>query len=633
MSKQSKKQQHNNTKSDNPKFNVFAFGRLELTVIIEFNDNDLIDKKGNKIKLENINDVNQLEFIKDNKDLINRIKLESENDFIKQFILLSKTSKTNKQIEFFSFYFPKFDQNSSFKNIFDEVANRYGILFNKVSLDKKRGYQLQIKLIHKKYSNVFEYISSDKETEMDIAKESPIDGSQPNKEENESNDDDDEEETCAMKKGLIPKFKNKECIFRKLHPYCQRYDLMYIDYNNLKNLEGGFEEEEFIELVKFFKEKKTKIFINYYNSSKSEFADPPDEDDDEDGEENEEKDEENKDEDKKENISENKDENNEEEEKSKSKKFSNLKKINLLYNLTDIYFFDEKQAYELFDRHLKVFGQDKTVNNLNKTKIYDYFITSIAGNSKNSEEKIGLFLKDLETFTIVKCSKKTGTKEVLDSKLYPQKTARNIDLINKYKSLVQENKDEYYNIFISLMLGALTSNNKNTCEEINLSFTNALTIIKKEIECIKNNMPFNMAKLIDYKTLQKGNRENRKNYAEKEKEKGFILDCTNNEKSKLKEYLSLKDKNLKWHFRNKNNMKYLVEKGFVDKQGYIMYDKEYRSIFRSPNNKIKKTDNANNRNNKSLSKIILETSLKNNINNPGQYLQKENIRTEEKVAK
>jgi len=182
------------------------------------------------------------------------------------------------------------------------------------------------------------------------------------------------------------------------------------------------------------------------------------------------------------------------------------------------------------------------------------------------------------------------------------------------------------------MLGALTNNNKNICEEINLSFTSALTIIKKEIECNKNDMPFNMAKLINYKTLRKGNREKRKNYAEKEKEKGFILDCTNNEKSKLKEYLSLKDKNLKWHFRNKNNMKYLVQKGFVDKQGYIMYDKEYKSVFRSPNPK-KKTNKANNRNSNSLSKIILETSLKNSLNSQGYYLQKENIRTEEKIAK
>ena len=71
------------------------------------------------------------------------------------------------------------------------------------------------------------------------------------------------------------------------------------------------------------------------------------------------------------------------------------------------------------------------------------------------------------------------------------------------------------------------------------------------------------------------------------KEKGFVLDCMNQEKSKMKEYVPLKDKNLKWYFRSEINKKYLVEKGFVDKKGYIMYDKEYKDTLSSPNKKKK----------------------------------------------
>jgi hypothetical protein len=606
--------------------NLFAFGYLDLTLIIEFYENDLKDREGKKIKIEDINDISKLEFIKDNKKLINRIQVESENDFIKQFLLLNKMSKGKKQIEFFPFYSPQFNGNNQFfRKIFDEVMNKYDILINKKSLDKNQGYSLKIKLKYKEKTNLFEYVSSDKETDNIIAEESCN-----NNNSNKEYDENEGEETEAMKKGLIPNFKNKECIFRKLNPSCQKYDLMYIIYKDLKNIEGGFEEEDFIELVKFFKKKKTKIFVNYYKPSKSELVEPREEEDnndednnDEDGENNAETNDNTN-----ENQSEEKNENNNEEEsnqeKSKnSKKFANQKKLNLLYKITDIFFFDEKQAYEFFDRHLKYYNKEKSITHLSKAKIYDYFISSIAGNSEDSEEKIGLFLKDIENFIIIECSNNKGTKEILDSKLYPKKTTRNIELINKYKTIIQENKDEYYNIFTACMLEALFNNSSGLLEEINISFTNALNIIKKTIECQINNVEFDINKFINYKTIQTENMENRKNYAQKGKEKGFILDCMNQEKSKLKEYVPLKDQNLKWYFRSRSNMKYLVKRGFVDKKGYIMYDKEYRKSLGSPKNL---RPIVNNKKTSNLEKYISELTLYDNVIN-------EEVRTKEKIPK
>ena len=117
--------------------------------------------------------------------------------------------------------------------------------------------------------------------------------------------------------------------------------------------------------------------------------------------------------------------------------------------------------------------------------------------------------------------------------------------------------------------------------------------------------------------------ENRKNYAQKGKEKGFILDCMNQEKSKLKEYVPLKDQNLKWYFRSKSNMKYLVKRGFVDKKGYIMYDKEYRKTLGSPNNLRPKINNKKTGN---LEKYISELTLEDNV----IY---EEVRTKEKIPK
>ena len=65
-------------------------------------------------------------------------------------------------------------------------------------------------------------------------------------------------------------------------------------------------------------------------------------------------------------------------------------------------------------------------------------------------------------------------------------------------------------------------------------------------------------------------------------------------------------------------MKYLMQKGFVDKEGYIMYDKEYRRSL-GPLNKVKcetkKNNKDNKNNNNNLSRVIFDLSIKNNNNN------------------
>ena len=82
--------------SDSPKFNMFSIGKLNLTFIIEFNAKDLIETKDGQIiehSINNIKSVKDLEFIKDNKELINRIQLKSEDESIDELIMLNKVSK------------------------------------------------------------------------------------------------------------------------------------------------------------------------------------------------------------------------------------------------------------------------------------------------------------------------------------------------------------------------------------------------------------------------------------------------------------------------------------------------------------------------------------------------------------
>ena len=230
-----------------PKFNIFAIGSLDLTFIIEFNDKEISQiKDGKTIKDINMENIELLEFIKNNQDIINRIKLDSENDSLKQFLLINKTSKGKRQIEFFPFRSPKFKGKTKFlQEIFDKVTKNNGILINKNSLDKNQEYSIKINLIHKKDFINFEYFEIDeKETDMDIKSESPVNPKTPIKKEIEE-DEYDDETTKWVKKGLIPNFKRNRCMLSKLRPTFEKYDLIYVNFNELQNIEGDFKEEDF----------------------------------------------------------------------------------------------------------------------------------------------------------------------------------------------------------------------------------------------------------------------------------------------------------------------------------------------------------------------------------------------------
>ena len=56
-----------------------------------------------------------------------------------------------------------------------------------------------------------------------------------------------------------------------------------------------------------------------------------------------------------------------------------------------------------------------------------------------------------------------------------------------------------------------------------------------------------------------------------------MLDCTNKIKSNKKEYISLFDFHLKNYFSNQIIRKDLENKGFIDSEGYILYDPLYKN--------------------------------------------------------
>ena len=370
-----------------------------------------------------------------------------------------------------------------------------------------------------------------------------------------------------MKAEKIPKFSRKDSVLCNMDPKNKKYTLFYLNFDGLKDIPSNFENNDLIELLYFLKKKGAKIFINYCKPEEPK----------------EEKKEESKD--NKENAGKEKEK---QKPKDKGKKEENdekeekeMKCLNNLYYLTDIYFFDFKQAIEEFNKHYHCFTTDKSDKNINKQKLLDYFINGIASGTKKEVDgdKYGFFLEDFVKFYMVHANKKKAKKNEFDCQLFPKVNHNNIKLIDEYKNILKKNSNNYVSIFITFFISGITSSGA-TDEAIIGGFLNALEIIKRKVECEKNNINLNEKNLMKYKISEKNLAERIKELNLINQEGDFVLDCTNKEKSELKEYIPLYDYHLVYYFRSYVNQKELKKKGFINDKGYIMYDPVHRKRMR-----------------------------------------------------
>ena len=109
------------------------------------------------------------------------------------------------------------------------------------------------------------------------------------------------------------------------------------------------------------------------------------------------------------------------------------------------------------------------------------------------------------------------------------------------------------------------------------SYLVGIKLVKRKKECIKNWLPIpNDENFYKVKINSKALAKELEKSEDDNKEGGFILDCTNKNNSKLKEYVSLYDYHLKSFFSSQKVCKNLKEKGFINSKGFIMYDPVYR---------------------------------------------------------
>ena len=681
--------QHNQSQND-PSPLLFTMGELDLIFRIDFKEEDLEkeetesksnekesnkEKSSNYYKLEDINDLKDLSFIKDNEDLWDRIKLKSGNDNIKLLLIGNKNAKTKVKIEYICFGRPKFEEDTEFfEDIFDYVTNKNGLLINKTPLDEGGRFSLKIEMRYGKETKTIQIGSTVEESKNDKEKEGEENKNNeeenkednPEEEEEEEEEEDDYEENEAMQQKRIPKFKRSKSVLCNLEPSSSKYNMVYLNYEDFSKIPGNFKIGDMIELLTHFKKKNSTIFINYYKKEGTSQSEQEEEktqniesinkkksrnnneiqkekeEDIKDKETEKEKDEikENKIEETKKQTNNKEEPKNKEKDKKAKKKelIKETKNLNKLYYITDIYFFDSEQAVKLFDVHYKVFTRDESRKAITKSKLYDYFIKGIATGTEDEVhgDKAGLFLDEFNKFLVVRASKKTANKKEYDSQPYPKVNHKNLKVVTEYKEIIKKNKDECYTLFISSLVLSMASGAPKCLlpEIVYPSYLIGVELVKRKIECMKNKMAIpNEDAFYKVKINLKALSKELEKFAEDDKESGFILDCTNKNKSTKKEYVSLYDYNLKSFFSNQKVRKDLKDKGFINSKGFIMYDPVYRSVMGAKKFHKKKLTEKEMKSKlmTSIKGIDVPSRIKDKELDSKKFVLKQNIPTDKKI--
>ena len=575
----------------NPKLekesHILVLGELDIILKIDFKDEDLeikpeddssIKKGGPKkyYKFRHLNEISSLSFLQNNNDIINRIQLTSKKELIKLLLIGNRNSEKKSIIDYICFGAPIFEKDELFFNSFlDSITKKYGIIFNKKPLNINAGYSIKIEMTYgsqKKEILVESEGRHEHEEDNDIKEE----GDSPQDDNNILEDDFDEDYHLneAMIKNLIPKFRRRNMLCN-MYPLFNKYDMLYFNFEDLNKISKNFKIEYMLELIDFFKKKKSIIFVNYYMLEKD-----------------------------KEKI----DNNPKKDEKIPSSQIKSSKRIltkeeyleiiNRFYYVTDVYFFDKKQSIKNFNDHYNLFTTDDSKKIISSRNVYDYFIKGIATGTENEvpNEKTGIFLDEFNEFCIIHVNKNNLVeKEEYDPHPFPKINTHNIKEVSIYKDIIKKNKNDFYSLFLSELVISISHNSNYLSISpliIYPSYLTGMDLIKKKNECIKNGVKIdeNDEKFYKIKKHPKIISQELDKITKGEKEGKFLLDCTNKITSNKKEYISLFDFHLKNFFSSEIIRKNLENKGFIDSEGYILYDPLYKDAMGNNTKKKKFTE-------------------------------------------
>ncbi len=575
---------------------ILSLGHYDIDYYITLSEEDML-----KFHIEDVTQLKKYEdisFIIENQYLWQKIQLKTENRFINLLLYLNKISNdSNKSyLEFIPYEEPVF-YNEAVKNMLKTVNDFNFFFVNNCSLNPETKKYFSLTIKYNDQETIFNFDKGENDNE--IQKES---GEEKNKEEEKKGD---------------TYLKNENNPFNKIKCDCPQYNYFICSIEESLSIKPY---EDFIEFVIYAKLNYGALLAIEYGNISDNFNDK-----------------------------------------------ESMTLLNKLYLITDIFLFDEIDAIYNFKKHYEIFTKEKSKKkyfangenlsdeqsqnnksefnddiksqisiqnnikqkNLNRYNsvtrrrkdmtvkdLFEYFKKTIACNGALSilNSKLGIFL-DVNFSKVTFIEVPMNIKATLlsyDIKPYPKLSHNNVDLVELYKGILRQKRDFFKSIFFAGILNKIFHiKRKNFGMDVLYSgYLTGHEIVKRLLHLTTNEIPFpDNPKFY----LVKINDNEVDEYVKKEyynkKESKFVLDCTNLEKSKLKNYVPLFDYNLHEFFENKAIQKELANKGFINSKGFVNYDPYYRKGMGVPKKNVLRNSSASNPN--ILIKKQVESNLKN----------------------
>jgi hypothetical protein len=287
--------------------------------------------------------------------------------------------------------------------------------------------------------------------------------------------------------------------------------------------------------------------------------------------------------------------------------------IEEILNHADICFFEKKDALHFLNTLNTLSGGKEIGENPTEKHLEPLFCSHIQSVRKG-RSKCGVFLDDFNKLIIIERNKdQVIYKGNYEFNLFPKINHTNHKVVDEYKKHIVLNHQLLKSIFLGGFLCRLAL--KQTFYP---AFLSGAEITKRILEIIKNKLEYPLQPEFYIVKLQKNKIDNdiQREYL-KTKEQKFVLDCINRNSSSLHFYNPLLDDHLNSYFANGMVRRQLKDKGFIDTNGFILYDSVYRStIGSSPKRKGSPSENDKE---KQLIYAVKHRNLVVNIFNLGIY--------------
>ncbi len=264
----------------------------------------------------------------------------------------------------------------------------------------------------------------------------------------------------------------------------------------------------------------------------------------------------------------------------------NLELIDIILSImsyTDVFLFNKRECLAFFN----MLSQMNNERELSEKNLFEHFQREIP-HIKSGVAKIGLFLDDLQKFSVIE---QRGEKLVFKNEyflnLHPKINHTNQKVIDEYRKIMHLNSNYLKSIFFGGYFGKYIFSGDHYP-----SFLSGIESTKRILELFKNKIEFPVDPEFYIVKLQKAKIDMDLGLENlRKKEEHFVLDCVNKKNSTIKYYNPLFDDHLDSFFTGEVVRKQLKEKGFINTNGFVLYDPSYKNIIQ-PKNVKKRVDTA-----------------------------------------